>query len=157
MGTNLSRLQRRVRNRRSGSRRPALFSSLDSSAFAQPMIGCVVVLLIVSMVSVPSGHGWLFDRYVSRHATPMPGALREDAMRVVVTRDGTVYFGNTRIAIAQLAEQIRQRVQSGAQHRVFFSVDQRAQFGDLAIALDEVRHAGIWDITFLAESPVPHR
>jgi hypothetical protein len=30
-------------------------------------------------------------------------------------------------------------------------VDQRSRFGDLSVVLDEVRHAGIWDIAFLAE------
>jgi hypothetical protein len=30
-------------------------------------------------------------------------------------------------------------------------VDQRSRFGDLTVVLDEVRHAGIWDIAFLAE------
>ena len=97
------------------------------------------------------------DRYISRSARLMPAALRDDAMKVMVTRDGTFYFGNTRVAGEDLARQIRQRLQSGAQRKVFFIVDQRAQFEDLAIALDEVRQAGIWDIAFLAEFPVMHR
>ena len=87
----------------------------------------------------------------------MPAALRGNAMVVMVTRDGTIYFGNARVAAEDLAGQIRQRLQSSSQRKVFFVVDQRAQFGDLAIALDEVRHAGIQDIAFLAEFPVMHR
>ena len=115
------------------------------------------MLLIVFMTNTPSHHGLVVNRYVSRTATPMPAALREDAMKVVVTRDGSIYFGNTKIAGEDLGGQIRLRTRSGAQHKVFFVVDQRAQFGDLAIALDEVRHAGIWEIAFLAEFPVMHR
>jgi biopolymer transport protein ExbD len=153
----LSRLQLRVRNRRLSGEQYALFHGINSSAFAQSMIGCVLALLIVSMASVPSGHGWLFDRYISPHATPMPAALRDDAMRVVLTRDGTVYFGNTRIASDDLAEQIRQRLRGDAQHKVFLVVDQRARFVELSFVLDELRHARISDIAFLTESPVPHR
>jgi biopolymer transport protein ExbD len=157
MCTNLSRLQCRVRNRRLGSKRYGLFCNLHPSPFSQAMLGCVLVLLIVFMMCAPSHHGLVVDRYISRSATPMPAALREDAMRVVVTRDGSIYFGNTRIAGEDLAGQIRLRLQRGALHKVFFVVDQRAQFEDLAIALDEVRHAGIWDIAFLAEFPVMHK
>lgn len=152
-----SPLQLRVRNRRLGSRRYALFSNLNSSVFSQSMLGCILVLLIVFMMYAPSHHGLAFDRYISRNATPMPAALRDDAMRVIVARDGSIYLGNAKVASEDLAGQIRQRLQSGAQHKVFFLVDQRAQFGDLAVALDEVRHAGIWDIAFLAEFPVMHK
>ncbi len=158
MWSNLSRLQRRVRDRRLGSKRYGLFCSLNSSAFSQSILGCVLILLIVYMTfAPPSHHGLVVDRYISRTAIPMPAALREDAMRVVVTRDGTIYFGNTKIAGEDLSGQILLRLHSGAQRKVYFVVDQRAQFGDLAFALDEVRQAGIWDIAFLAEFPVMHR
>jgi biopolymer transport protein ExbD len=158
MWTNLSRLQRRVCNRRLGSKRYGLFCNLNSVALSQSMLGCVLTLLVVYMTFAPPSHyGMVVDRYISRTATPMTAALREDAMKVVVTRDGSIYFGNTKIAGEDLSRQIRLRLQSGAQRKVYFVVDQRAQFGDLASALDEVRHAGIWDIAFLAEFPMMHR
>jgi len=157
MWTNLSRLQRRVRNRRLGNRRPALFSSLNSPAFTHSALGCVLLFLIIAMISNPPHHGMAFDRYVSHNATPVPAALRDDAMRVLLTRDGSIYFGNHRVASEDLPEQIRQRLQSGAQHRVFLLVDQRARFRDLSIVLDELRYARIWDVTFLTESTVIHK
>jgi hypothetical protein len=138
MWTNLSRLQLRVRNRRLGSKRYELFCDPNFSLFSQSMLGCVLILLIVSMMYTPSNHGMAINRYISRSATPMPAALRDDAIRVTITR-------------------IRQRLQSGAQRKIFLVVDQRAQFGDLAIALDAARYAGIEDIAFLAEFPVMHR
>jgi biopolymer transport protein ExbD len=153
----LSRLQLRVRNRRLGNNRTSLVSSVGSSAFSQSALGCMLVLLFVFMTYAPSGHGLIFDPYISHHATPMPAALREDAMRVIVTRDGSIYFGNAKVAIGDLEEQIRLRLKCGAQHKVFLNVDQRAQFGDLVIVMDELRHVGIWDIAFLAELPVMHR
>ncbi len=89
----LSRLQLRVRNRRLGSRRSTFFSSVNSSLFAQSMLGCMVVLLIVFMMYAPSHHGMAINRYISHSATPMPAALRDDAMTVMVTLDGNIYFG----------------------------------------------------------------
>jgi biopolymer transport protein ExbD len=153
----LRRSQPRVRNRRLGRQRYTLFSSVDSSAFAQSMFGCTFVLLIFFMMNAPAHHGWVFDRYISHHARPIAAALRDDAMRVMLSRDGTIYFGNAKVASEDLAEQIRQRLERGAEHKVFLIVDQRARFGDLSVVLDEVRHVGIWDIAFLAEFPVMHQ
>jgi biopolymer transport protein ExbD len=150
----LSRLQLRVRNRRFSDRRRTLFNSLNSPALVHSMLGCVILFLIIAMISDPPHHGMALDRYISHNATPMPAALRDDAMRVMLTRDGSIYFGNHRVASEDLPEQVRQRLQSGAQHKVFLVVDQRARFRDLSIVLDDLRYAGIWDVTFLTESAV---
>src|ERR1700676_4291357 len=150
----LSRLQLRVRNRRLHARQHTLFCSPNSSAFAQSMLGCLVVLLIVAMMSDPPHHGLAFDRYISQNATPMPAALQEDALRVFPTRDGSILFGNPKISSEDLAEQIRQRLHGGAQHKVFLLVDQRAKFWDVSVVLDDVQRAGIWDIAFLTELQV---
>jgi biopolymer transport protein ExbD len=93
------------------------------------MLGGVLVLLVVFMMYAPSDHGLVFNRHISHHATPMPAALRDDAMRVMLSRDGTMYFGNAKVTSEDLAEQIRQHLESGAQHKVFLIVDQRARFG----------------------------
>jgi biopolymer transport protein ExbD len=130
-----------------------LRSSANSSAFSQSALGCTLVLLLVAMMSDLPRHGTLVDRCLSRRATPMPAALRDDAVKGMVAWDGAIYFGGAKVASEDLAEQIRQRLHRGAQHRVFLTVDQRARCGDLAIVLDEVRRAGVRDIAFLAEIP----
>jgi biopolymer transport protein ExbD len=152
MWTDLSRLQRRVRHRRLGSRRYALFSNLNPSVLSQSMLSCVVVLLLVEMVSHPQVHHSLpFDRYISRNAIAMPAALRDDAIKVMLARDGVIYFGGTKIASEDLPKQLRQRLSSNPQHKIFLVVDQRAKFGDVSIVLDDVRRAGAWDVAFLTE------
>jgi biopolymer transport protein ExbD len=153
----LSRLQLRVRNRRLSNRRGTLFSSLNSPAFSHSMLGCVLLFLIIAMMSDPPHHGMALDRYISHNAISIPAALRDDAMRVMLTRDGSIYFGNSRVASEELPEQIRQRLHTGAQHKIFLVVDQRARFRDLSMVLDELRHAGIWDVTFLTDSAVIHK
>jgi len=147
----LQRLQLRVRNRRLGRQRYTFFSGVNSSAFGQSMLGCVFILLILFMMYAPSHHGLVLDGYISHHARPMPRALRDDAMRVMLSRDGTIYLGNAKVTSGDLAEQIRQHLGRGAEHKVFLIVDQRSRFGDLSVVLGEVRHAGIWNIAFLAE------
>jgi biopolymer transport protein ExbD len=130
---------------------------MNSPAFAQSMLACTLVLLIVLMMYVHLDHGFATDRYISRHATPIPEALRDDALKIVVTRDGTIYFRNAKVASEDLSEQIRQGLAEGAQRKVFLAVDERAQYGHLSVVLDSVRRAGIGEIVLLAEFPVPHR
>jgi biopolymer transport protein ExbD len=84
----------------------------------------------------------------------MPAALRDDAVRVMLSRDGAIYFGNAKVTSKDLAEQDSATPREGAEHKIFLIVDQCIRFGDLSVVLDEVRHAGIWDIAFLAEFPV---
>ena len=103
----LQRLQLRVRNRRLGRQRYTFFSGVNSSAFGQSMLGCVFILLILFMMYAPSHHGLVLDGYISHHARPMPRALRDDAMRVMLSRDGTIYLGNAKVTSGDLAEQIR--------------------------------------------------
>jgi biopolymer transport protein ExbD len=157
MTVRLSRLQFRVRNRRLGSRRHALFSGIDSSVFAQSILSCVVVLLLVEMMFPQPHHGMPFDRYISRNAMPMPAALRDDALKVMLARDGAIYFGGTKVASEDLPEQLRQRLHSSAQRKVFLVVDQRARFRNVSIVLDDVQCAGIGDIAFLTELQAARR
>jgi biopolymer transport protein ExbD len=116
------------------------------------MLGCAVVLLIVEMTCCAQVHQSLpFDRYISRNAIAMPAALRNDAIKIQLARDGVIYFEGARIAGGVLPGRLRQRLRGSAPHRVFLIVDQRAQFGDLSVVLDDVRRAGAWDVAFLTE------
>jgi hypothetical protein len=60
----------------------------------------------------------------------MPGALREDALRVALTRDGAIYFREHRIALEDLPNEIREGLRSGAERKVYIAVDARAKFGE---------------------------
>ena len=148
----LSRLQVRVRNRRLGSRRYALFCNLNSSAFAQSILSCAVVLLIVEMTFPQPHHGMPFD--ISHNAKPMPAALCDEALTVMLARDGAIYFGGTKVASEDVPEQLRQRLRGGAQRKVFY---QRAKFNDVSVVLDDAQCAGIWNIAFLTELQVVHK
>jgi biopolymer transport protein ExbD len=81
----------------------------------------------------------------------MPGALKEDALKVVVTRDGTIYFREHRIALEDLPNEIREGLRSGAERKVYIAVDARAKFGDVPAVLDKIRLAGVEKVAFLTE------
>jgi biopolymer transport protein ExbD len=152
--------QLRMRQRRSALGPRALSSGLLRSVYAQIALAVALTLLINSMLITGlrySHQNVPVDRYVSRNASPMPQALREDAMQLFITRDGVLYFRNAKVSRSYLPEVIRQSLQSGSPRRVFFVVDGRAKYWDVSQALDQVREAGVWDVAFLAEVRSIHR
>jgi biopolymer transport protein ExbD len=91
------------------------------------------------------------DLISNRHAIPMPGAIREDAIRVAMTMSGDIYFGTLKIDPYDLHHQIQARLQSGAERRVYLSIDGRAKYSNVTIVLREVRLAGIENVSFLTD------
>jgi len=87
------------------------------------------------------------------HSASMPGALREDAMRLSVTRDGQVYLRDSHLMCGDLADEIRKRMRKGTEKKVYLAVDARAKYGDAKAVLNQIRMAGIENVSFLTEEP----
>ena len=118
------------------------------------MTGVAVMLLIVVMMgeAVQIHHsGFPLDRAATEHPIPMPGANREDAIKVFITRDGAIHFGHTAIGIADVADQVRHKVRDGSERRVYLVVDQRAKYGDAEAVVDAIRGGGIWNIGLIVD------
>jgi len=118
------------------------------------MAGVAVMLLIVVMIAVAMQQhhsGFPADMAKANHVVSMPGAKREDAIRIVLTRDGAIYLGHTEIRVGELAEQIRLKVQGGSERRAYLMVDQRAKYGDVDAVVDAIRASGIWNVGLLVE------
>jgi len=124
-----------------------LFCNVDASALAAVMF----VLLVVMMIAECSPHdGTSPDLPRVSHAAAVPGALREDATIISVTRDGSVYFGNERVSPADLSSKIQNRLTDrSVERRVYIQLDARARYGTLRPTLDSVGSAGIERVAFL--------
>jgi biopolymer transport protein ExbD len=85
----------------------------------------------------------------SASATIQPGAKREDAIEIYVTRDGAVYFRHDGIRLEDLAAAIQTAVREGAESKVYIRADARAKNGDVEAVVDEIRRAGITQIAFI--------
>ena len=139
--------QRRFKAR-AAKRRPAFFCRIE----LVPLLGILIALLILFMVNVPTRHhGNFVDMVKSSHSVYQHGAIREDAMQVVIARDGAVYFGNMRVSSDELPDQIRARLGNGTERRVYLTVDGRAKYGQVAAVMDAVRHAGLQNVSFITE------
>ncbi len=80
----------------------------------------------------------------------MPGALREDAMKVAIFRDGSVYFGTDRVDVANLQQKIVERLKDrDVERKVYIRADKRTRWCVVKSALDCVRSAGILRVAFI--------
>jgi len=102
------------------------------------------------MISVEPHHDIGPDLPSSSYAIQQPMAVREDAMRISITRDGRVFFRKIQVFPKSLPILIRGAVQDGAEKKVYLAVDARAKYGDAATVVDAIARAGINQICFLA-------
>jgi biopolymer transport protein TolR len=135
---------------RTRKRRSQYFCQIDVSA----LLTIFLILFVTLVTQIPSGHvGVSVDLPTSDHSSLLPAALREDAMRISILRDGRAYLGLHRIAVEDLPVQIREALRAGAENRVYLSADRRARYADVKKALDAVRLAGVEQVNFITESP----
>jgi len=123
------------------------------------LAGVTVVLLCI-FITMPTStphHGMAVDRAAAVHSASMPGATKEDAMQIIITRDGSVYFRNNRVVAESLPDEIRASVQNGAERKIYLLVDARSKYGDAETVLDQIRIAGIREVSFLTDQPYPQR
>jgi len=96
-------------------------------------------------------HGKDVDMAKVNHPSSAPGADRDDAMVLAITRDGKIYFGNDEIELSSLTRIIRERVQSGSHGVVYFKPDGRAKYKFVRDALEAVQSSGLEKVVFLVE------
>lgn len=123
-----------------------------------PFTMVMLVLLILFMTFAPPYHHTSVDLPVTRTASSEPGALRDDAIKITVSRDGRIFFEDAHTPHAVytrpefLPAKIRMAVQEeGSERKVYLKVDARAKYGDAERVVDQIRAAGIQQICFLAE------
>jgi len=85
----------------------------------------------------------------------MPGAVREDAMRIGVSAGGDLYYRDSKIDLGDLRDKLLEGLQNGAEHRVYILVDGRTRYADMKQILDAIRLTELTDISFLTEQTTP--
>ena len=132
-------------------RKPAkLFGDFNTLQFASVMAMVVFVILLVFMTIPVYFHGTSVDLPKVLHPIAMPGANREDALKVSITRDGKVYFGSGQIVPADLPAKIADCLKDkSVERKVYIFADMRARWGSIKPVLESVHAAGILRVAFL--------
>jgi biopolymer transport protein ExbD len=110
----------------------------------------ILLLLMFGPTTVDQPR-FVADRPKAEHATPQPGALREDAITVMVTREGFVLFRDSEISLDELPILIQTAVRQGSEKKIYLVADKRARNGDVARVLDQIQLAGIKDVVVLTQ------
>jgi biopolymer transport protein ExbD len=132
-------------------RDPKLFSDFNTLAFASVM-GMMVFVLLLPFITISHHHpGVSVDIPHVLSPVSLPGADKEDAMKVTVTRDGMIFFRDGRINAADLPKKIAEHLKDrGAERKVYIAADMRARWANVKTVLDGIRSAGILRVAFLA-------
>jgi len=137
---------------KSANRRNELYCRIDL-----PLVAIIIFfpLLVIFMLLPGPHHRRTVDRVVAHHIHKLPGAIREDAIKIYVTRDGTFYFGSRLVKGADLSDRICDSIRDGAEKRIYFEVDARARYSDVSAVLSQIQLTGIQNVSFIADSPRP--
>jgi biopolymer transport protein TolR len=127
-------------------------AKVNSNINVTPMVDVMLVLLIIFMVITPMlQKGVTVDLAKVNNPTQMPDADKEDALIVAVMRDGSVFFGNDKIASDQLTNKIKDRIANRVDKRVYLRADARAKYKSVVDVVDNVRAAGVDDLGLLTD------
>lgn len=131
---------------REAKRRPVFYTYIN----LWPFVGVLLVLLIIFMIKDPPIlHDIGPDLPSSSYATAQARALREDAIKISIMRDGRVYSRTQQVELKSLPMLIHRAVEEGAENRIYLAVDSRAKYGDAAAVVDQIGNSGIREICFL--------
>jgi biopolymer transport protein ExbD/biopolymer transport protein TolR len=125
---------------------------VNSNINVTPMVDVMLVLLIIFMVVTPMlQKGVSVDLAQVNSPQAMPDADKEDALIVAVMRDGSLFFGNDRIAADALTQKVKDRLANRIDKRVYIRADKRAKYGSVVEVVDNVRAAGVDDLGLLTD------
>ena len=117
-----------------------------------PMADIMLVLLIIFMVVTPMlQKGVSVDMAKANNAQDMQDADKDDAIIVAVTRSGDYYLGSTKVGLGDITTRVKDLLANRIDKTVFVRSDQRAKYGEVVKAVDEVRSAGVDKIGLLTE------
>lgn len=80
-----------------------------------------------------------------------PHELREDAMRVAVSRQGDIFFNSELVKdIGYLPALMREQLRLGSEKKVYVRADGRARYRTVEDVVDAIHSAGLEQVAFLA-------
>jgi len=117
-----------------------------------PMADIMLVLLIIFMVVTPMlTKGVSVDMAKAETAQDMEDADKDDAVILAVTHDGTLYLGSKKIELSEITSNVKDLIANRPNKTVYVRSDQRAKYGDVVKAVDEIRSAGVDNIGLLTQ------
>jgi biopolymer transport protein ExbD/biopolymer transport protein TolR len=121
-----------------------------------PFVDVVLVLLVIFMITAPILQSGIEVDLPKTHTVK---EIKDERLVITIDRAQRVYLGNDAVNVHQLGALVKARAPDYATRAVFIRCDQSVPFGSFATVVDEMRQAGIQNISVVTEplSNVPKR
>ena len=117
-----------------------------------PMADIMLVLLIIFMVVTPMlQKTHQVDLASVNDPRDMKDADKDDAIVIAVTRDGSIYIGNTKSKKEEITGTVKDQIANKLDKTVYVKSDARAKYGDVVAVVDDLRSAGVDSLGLLTE------
>lgn len=113
-----------------------------------PLVDVVLVLLVIFMITAPVLQSGI------EVAVPKTRTVREiTEQRTVITinRDQEIFLGDEPVNIHELARRLQQQGTDPAHQVIYLRADEQVRFGAFANVMDEVKQAGITNISIVTQ------
>jgi biopolymer transport protein TolR len=118
-----------------------------------PFVDVVLVLLIIFMITAPILQSGI---EVELPKTKTVKEITDERLVITIDRAQRVYLGNEPVNIHQVAAMVRAQTRNPASDAIFIRCDEAVPFGSFATVVDELRQAGIQNISVVTE-PISSR
>jgi biopolymer transport protein ExbD len=130
---------------------PPKIATIDWNAITFTMLGIVFTLLMAFMIATPMHH--CCGPHLPRVAHPvrLRDLDRGDVLLVSVAHDGMIFLGSDQMNQTDLVQNLRLRLDQGAERKLYIQADDRARYKSMSVVLDAAGSAGIDQVAFLAD------
>ena len=119
-----------------------------------PLVDVMLVLLIIFMVTAPMIQRGIDVRLpVARRSNAIEGERLFVTVPASFKNDGILYLNSERVRAEAMQERVRQKMESGAEKRVYLRGDGAVQLQELMSIIDRLKDAGVVDVGLVASAP----
>ena len=113
-----------------------------------PFVDVLLVLLVIFMLTAPILQSGI---ELDVPQTRTVKEISQEKLVISIDRGQRLYLGNDPVNINALANLLRERGALGSGQSIFLRADQSVPFGTVAMVVDELRQAGIEQISMVTE------
>jgi len=118
-----------------------------------PLVDVMLVLLIIMMIVAPMLQQGV-DVRLPTAANRADKPDTQDQVVLGVKADGTLYLNSVQVAEHEMADRVRDALETKREKIVYFKGDTDAPYSRIMTAMDALREAGIEDIGLIADPKV---